>query len=194
MYKQKPLVIRTLAEIVLDYNMDARSLSDNDPALTMVQWAVEPSDPQVYARPIVREPAQNQHARHVLMEQGIVDHYLLPQIANSLSLALGLDEAGATLDQTNPELSMLMQTPLNTVLPLSGRSLLAQYPISGNQTINGDKTTAVVIQHNGDGVEDGHEVVFQTDPPKHQYRCFLQSWLRGVPSVPADDTADAPCP
>jgi hypothetical protein len=46
----------------------------------------------------------------------------------------------------------------------------------------------------GDGIEDGHEVIFQTDPPKHQYRCFLQSWLSGVPKVPPDDVADAPCP
>ncbi|HZS38906.1 MAG TPA: hypothetical protein VFF06_18865 [Polyangia bacterium] len=188
MYKQKPLAVKPLAEIVLDYNMDDRSLTDNDPALTMVQWAVELSDPQVYASRIVREPRPGERPRHVLMEQGIVDHYLLPQIANALSLSLGLDEAGVPLDSMTPELST--QTPLKAVLPLSGHSLI-QYPVLGNI---GGKTTAVVIQHDGDGVEDGHEVVFQTDPPKHQYRCYLQSWLKGTPSVPPDDTADAPCP
>ena len=42
--------------------------------------------------------------------------------------------------------------------------------------------------------EDGHEVVFQTDGPKHQYQCFLASWLSGPPVVPVDDTRDAACP
>ena len=44
------------AEILLDYDMDQRSLDAHDPALTMFQWATEPSDPQVYDRRIVREP------------------------------------------------------------------------------------------------------------------------------------------
>ncbi|HEX6836947.1 MAG TPA: hypothetical protein VF334_10270, partial [Polyangia bacterium] len=64
-------------------------------------------------------------------------------------------------------------------------------PSSGNVDA---ATTALVVQHPGDAIEDGHEVVFQTDPPKHQYRCFLQSWLGGAPSVPPDGAADDPCP
>ncbi len=52
----------------------------------------------------------------------------------------------------------------------------------------------MVVQHPGDAIEDGHEVVFQTEPPKHQYRCFLLSFAKGLPKVPPDDTADAPCP
>ncbi|MGZ3443115.1 MAG: hypothetical protein ACXVDD_26520, partial [Polyangia bacterium] len=94
MDKIKPLHVRPYAEILLDYNMDQRSLEAHDPALTLLQWAEEPSDPQVYARRIVREPAPGEAPRHVLMEQGIVDHYILPSIANSLSLSLGLDAAG----------------------------------------------------------------------------------------------------
>jgi hypothetical protein len=50
------------------------------------------------------------------------------------------------------------------------------------------------VQHAEDGVEDGHEVMFQLDAPKHQYQCFLDSWLTGTPSVPAGDDRDAPCP
>jgi hypothetical protein len=38
-------------------------------------WAIEASDPLVYARGIVQEPANGESSRHVLMEQGIVDHY-----------------------------------------------------------------------------------------------------------------------
>ena len=181
MDKIKPLDVRPLAEILLDYNMDQRSLDWHDPALSIVQWAAEPSDPQAYDSLIA--------PRHILMEQGIVDHYILPTIANATSLAMGLDMAGPAYDATSKEEQMLMQPALAPLLPLAGRSAIS-LPASGNS--NG--STMVVIQHLGDNIEDGHEVVFQTDAPKHQYRCFLQSFAHGVPSVPPDDTADAPCP
>jgi hypothetical protein len=50
-----------------------------------------------------------------------------------------------------------------------------------------------VVQHVEDGIEDGHEAAFQTEPPKHQYRCFLKSFAEGVPRVPAGGEAGAPC-
>jgi hypothetical protein len=175
MDKQKPLRVRPYAEILLDYNMDQRSLDAHDPALTILQWAAEPSDPQVYARRIL--------PRHVLMEQGIVDHYILPSIANSLSLALGLDAALPLYDADSAEEQSLGQPPLATRLSLAGARTVA-LPTS----------SSVVVQHPGDGIEDGHEVMFQTEAPKHQYRCFLQSFARGAPSVPADGAADDPCP
>jgi hypothetical protein len=68
-------------------------------------------------------------------------------------------------------------------------------PASGNRRAgDGTTVTAFVVQHQQDAVEDGHEVVFQTDPPKYQYRCFLQSLLTGVPQIPADGAATDPCP
>lgn len=184
--KIKPLHVKPYAEILLDYNMDARTLDAHDPALTIVQWGAEPSDPQVYDSAIVREPAAGQSARHVLMVQGIVDHYILPSIANATSLALGLDLAGAELDGQNSELMTLQQTPLSTVLPLAGRSAIA-LPASANAS----GATAVVVQHASDGVQDGHEVIFQLDAPKAQYRCFLSTWLSGTPRVPSVGSA---CP
>ena len=58
----------------------------------------------------------------------------------------------------------------------------------------GAAVTAIVVQHPEDGIEDGHEVVFQTEAPKNEYRCFLQSYAAGVtPTVPKGTTADAPC-
>ena len=49
---------------------------------------------------------------------------------------------------------------------------------------DGAASTAVVVQHAEDGVEDGHETIFQSEAPKHQYRCFLQSLVKGAPRVP----------
>ncbi len=191
LWKRKPLAVLPLAEALLQYPADSH-LTQSEPALTLVQWAAEPSDPPVYAHRIVRQPAAGEAPRHVLMEQGIVDNYILPNIANASSLSLGLDLGGAPLDTDSVRLPM--QTPVLTVLPLIGRGAIA-LPAAGNLTVGGKKVTAVVVQHPEDGIQDGHEVVFQTEPPKHQYRCFLASFAAGkTPVVPPDAAADAPCP
>ena len=98
---------------------------------------------------------------------------------------MGLDLALPAYDD-DPEL--VDQQRAQDVLPLVGRGTVA-LPASGNA----GGVTAVVVQHPGDGVQDGHEVLFQREEPKHQYRCFLESWLTGTPIVVPDGPADAPC-
>ena len=187
-YKQMPTNVRPLADALLNYDSYDRDLTESDPALTLVQWAAESADCQVYDAQSVIDPTGKTPPRHVLKLQGIVDHYILPPIANTTSLSLGLDLAGPPLDASPPEPPGM--APLADVLPYSGRSAIA-LPARANI---GAKATALVIQHAADTLLDGHEVVFQTDPPKHQYSCFLQSWLTGIPTVPPDAPADAPCP
>ena len=174
MFKESPLEVRPIAEALLQYGR--RDLHRHDPVLTLLQWAGEPADSQVYGRAIVHEPVAGE-ARHVLMLQGIVDTYILPPIANATSLSMGLDLAGASLDSTHPDLGHF--EALADLLPLVLRSTIA-LPVEGN--VDGE-TTAIVIQYPEGPVEDGHEVAFQTEAPKVQYRCFLQSWLGGVPTV-----------
>lgn len=182
LYKRKPIPVLPAAILLLRYG--DRKLTENDPALNLVQWAVEPSDPPAYAERIIRAPVFRGTPAHVLMLQGIVDNYILPNIANASSLSLGLDLAGPALDDpANPELAG--QTSILSVLSLSGRRQLS-YPVACNVMLDGHCVTAVLTQHPGDGIEDGHEVVFQTEPPKVQYRAFLQSLLQGTPTVPAD--------
>ena len=36
-------------------------------------------------------------------------------------------------------------------------------------------------------------MVFQTEGPKHEYRCFLESLAKGTPRVPAPGQAMDPC-
>ncbi len=176
LHKRSPLEVRPLAEGLLGYT--ERSLTPHDPALALLQWAGEPADPQVYARAIVEAPTPGE-ARHVLMFQGILDTYIPPPVANALSLALGLDLGGEGLDET-----LDGYEPLGRYLDLAGRTRLA-LPVAGNR-VEGS-VTAVVVQHEEDGIEDGHEVVYQTVPPQRQYRCFLEGLLGGVPSVPRSD-------
>jgi hypothetical protein len=115
----------------------------------------------------------------------------MPPIADALSLALGLDLAGAELDSTVAEVADL--SPLGPLLPLVDRGPIS-LPASGNVVVPAGAATAVVIQHAEDGFEDGHEVVFQTAAPQHEYRCFLATFVAGTPVVPQGLSSDAPCP
>jgi len=184
LYKRKPGQILPIANMLVRYAN--RSLTAYDPALNLVQWALESADPPVYAELATRNLRYRSTPAHVLMLQGIIDNYILPNIANASSLSLGLDLVGTALDDPNLP-GLAGQTPLLSVLPLSGRRQIT-YPASCNVEIGDDCITAVVVQHAEDGIQDGHEVVFQTEPPKHQYRCFLMTLLRGVPIVPAADS------
>jgi len=167
-----------------------RELTEHDPVVSLVQWASEPADPPVYNLLLPERP---EPFPHVLMLQGIVDTYIMPPIANASSLSLGLDLAGPSLDAAHPDLSDLR--PLESLLRFSGGERIG-LPASGNRPLGGGgRATTVVIQHPEDGVEDGHEVVFQTDPPKRQYRCFLESLAAtGLPVVPAGGDPAADCP
>jgi hypothetical protein len=173
-YKRKPLELAPIIGLLLGQGFDVRT---NDPVLSFAQWALEPADPQVYDRAVV--------GRHVLMMQGIVDNYILPRIANTTTLSLGLDLGGPARDDTgDPRLEG--QSPVTPLLPLVG-STSVTLPASNNA----GGATAIVVQHNEGPIEDGHEVVFQTDAPKRQYQCFLATWLEGTPVVPS---AEGPCP
>jgi len=180
-YKKSPLDVKPLAELILGYPFQGRELSEHDPVSSLVQWASEPADPPVYNPFLAARP---EGRPHILMLQGIVDTYIPPPVANPSSLSLGLDLAGAALDEGHPDLQDVR--PLRQLLPFSGGSHIG-LPAAGNRTAaGGGAVTAVVVQHPEDGVEDGHEVVFQTEPPKRQYRAFLESFAAGrAPEVPA---------
>ncbi len=194
-YKEQPTALLGDAEVLVGVDGTGYDLTIYDPLLSMFQWSCESADPPVYSHRITWD-AEDGPPRNVLMMQGIVDHYIMPPIADAESLSLGLDLAGPELDNTPPEIAGL--APVGPLLPLVGRSAIA-LPASANVsasqgTKTGVKITAVLTQSPADGIEDGHEVVFQTDPPKHQYGCFLKSLLAGTPTVPGPGAALDPCP
>lgn len=110
------------------------------------------------------------------MFQGITDTYILPPIANAMSLALGLDLGGPGIESSDPESAVF--APLAPLLALGGRAT-RELPVRDNAGPTGDAVTAVVVQHREDGVEDGHEIMFQLDSAQRQYVQFLASWARG---------------
>jgi hypothetical protein len=184
MWKQKPTPVYPVIAAFL-HEGDMRG---DDPVLSLSQWGLEPADPQVYTAKFTARGG------HVLMVQGIVDDYILPRIANATSLSFGLDLAGTELDlEADPRLAD--ELPVGPLLPYTGRAAIALPAMTNVMLADGRTATAVVTQHPEDGIEDGHEVLFQTDIPKHEYQCFLASWLAtGTPVVPIDATRDAPCP
>lgn len=172
LHKESPLTVKPLAEAMLSYPIG--SLTRQDPVLALLQWAGEGADPPVFGD--ARVPG----SVHVLMVQGVFDTYILPPIANATSLAFGLDLAGPVLDAAHPELADLR--PLEDVLPFVGSGAVP-LPAGGNRA--GGAVTRVVVQHAEDGVEDGHEVMFQLDGPKRQLQGFLTSLWSGAAVVPA---------
>jgi hypothetical protein len=172
-HKESPVVVRPFAEALLGITGRWR-LHEHDPILGVLQWAGESADPPSYAARL------SEGERHVLMLQGIIDTYILPPMANATSLSYGLDLAGPALDADTPGLEAF--APLESRLSMGTGEAIA-LPASENR----GGATAVVVQHAEDGVEDGHEVMFQTEAPKAQYRCFLATLARDdspmVPSV-----------
>jgi pimeloyl-ACP methyl ester carboxylesterase len=193
-WKQQPLDIRGVIGVLLGYSQQKRALNDDDPILTLFQWAEEPADSDMYSRELIAEPSKDMPPRHWLMEQGIVDHYILPPIANAMSLSLGLDLLGKPLDGSSAELKDAGDPTIESVIGFSTGKQLLTYPVSGNRTSQGQTLTTIVTQHPADGIEDGHEMVFQTDAPKREYRCFLQTWAAGqTPVIPAPGDLTGPC-
>jgi hypothetical protein len=192
LYKQMPLNVKPALELFLQYSTSSGEvMTEHDPALSVFQWAIESADPQVYDYRVIQDPIAGATPRPVLMFQGIVDHYILPDIANATTLTLGLDLAGQELDQSTQEPAG--QTLISSLLPIVGRSTIT-YPVINNLPVTGGgNVTGALVQAPGDGIEDGHEVMFQTDGPKHQYQCFLESTVAGTPTIYAPADVDAGC-
>jgi hypothetical protein len=164
-WKQKPLTVAPLAAAMLGLP----EVHEHEPVLQLVQWTAEDADPPPYLWDL--------RDRHLLVFQGIVDHYILPPIASATNLSAHLDLGGPPLDEVTAELDV--HRPLRELLPLTGRGLV-DLPVAGNR----DGVTAIVVQHAEDGVEDGHEVFFQLEASQRQLRTFLQTWVDdGVPTV-----------
>ncbi|MBX3273425.1 MAG: hypothetical protein KF729_24390 [Sandaracinaceae bacterium] len=161
-HKRSPVPMRPLAEHLLGYTGRGVTLREHDPILSLLSWAGEVADPIAYARAL--DPSV-----HVLVFQGVRDTYIPPPIANPMALAFGLELAGDALDAES-------ERPVLGDLALVGRGAraLPASPSSG-------QALRVVVQHPEDGVEDGHEALFQQPAARRQLRCFLETLRGGAP-------------
>jgi hypothetical protein len=183
LYKQKPMPVRHITEFMLGYTTRFFRVTAGDPGVSLMQWSAEAADPPLYG---------GRMNTHVLMFQGIVDNYILPPMANASSLSMQLDLAGEELDVASPELKQF--APFRDVVAFSGRSVVP-YPVEANLARpDGRLVTGAVVQRVGDGLQDGHEIVFQTAGPKYQYRCFLATFANGTPRVAKPSESTEVCP
>jgi len=197
-YKQMPQPLRPIFDLFTVSSQAAQ----HDPVLSLLQWALEPADGAVYASSARQGPGG---LRHVLMVQGIVDHYILPPIANALSVPLGIDLVGeerddcqSPPDDIDPTLKAAMcsaydgMVPLDAIMPMADMARLPA-PVTANR----QGSTAVLFQVNRrvpagnactkpDQGPDGHEAIYEEPAAQYAYRCFLESWAStGRPTFPA---------
>jgi hypothetical protein len=199
------------------------------PELSLLQWATEPSDSQVYARRMVRDERPpgaswwSPVARDVLMIQGLVDTYILPPIADVMTLGEGLDLGlGPNSCFGDPSCDRLpvygvVASPdypsLSELLGLSGAHYRDLSLVTGNvpwpalvprpANVRGD-LTATVVQHRIDQNREpagmpcanlnGHEVIYESTLARHQYACFLQDFANdSAPQVRASGEELSSC-
>ncbi len=179
-YKRSPLPTRDIGELMLGYSLHHYPLSEHDPMLNLLQWGGDVADPQLYARGLMERASPP----HVLVFQGLLDTYIPPPVANPLNLSLALDVAGDSLDEAYAQ-----YRPYLAAEALGERAQLS-YPVRGN---GAGGITRAVVHHAEDGIEDGHEVLFQLPGAQRQLRCFLESFARETPVVVAPGDPAAPC-
>jgi hypothetical protein len=159
---------------------DETTISFVHPALNTMALGWEIAEPMAYMARLGRRPLPGATARHVYEPAAADDEYFPINIYDAAALAYGNEQAG-----TNVWPSM------QAALAVDGLDGLITYPVKGNR----DGKTRVVVQFAGDGIINSHYIYRQLEAVKHQYGCFLASYLRdGVPTVPAPGALTDPCP
>ena len=160
--------------------VDDSTLTFMHPGLQTMAMGWEIAEPMVYMSRLARRPLPGMGIRNIYEPVGKGDTYFPIDVYDAAALAYATQQVGS-------EVWPSMQQALGTD-KLSG---LATYPVKANR---GGKTR-VVVQYEGDGIIDAHYLYRQNDQVKHQYGCFLESYLRdGVPTVPAPGPLLDPCP
>ncbi|HEY4240082.1 MAG TPA: hypothetical protein VGM88_09715 [Kofleriaceae bacterium] len=168
-------------------NLLAASLGVSDadisfvhPGMNLMGLAWEISEPIVYMSRLGHRPLPGHPVRDIYEPVGMGDTYFPSDVYDAAALSYENQEVG-------PQLWPTMQP----ALALEGLDGVADYSVHANV----DGHTRVVVQYQGDGIIDPHYLYRQLDTVKHQYGCFLESFLRdGIATVPAPGGLTDPCP
>jgi hypothetical protein len=159
--------------------VDDAQLTFVHPAMNILSLAWEMAEPMVAMSRLAHRPLPGLPARHIYEPVPEGDENFTPLVYDAAALAYGNEQAGPVLWSTMQE-----------ALRLTGLGGLVTYPVSGNR----DGRTQVVVQFEGDGIVDPHYIYRQLDAVKHQYGCFLASYIRdGVPTVYEPNVLGHPC-
>jgi hypothetical protein len=179
-----PVDVASLVQLALKEPVDRYH-----PMVTLWQQILDPADPGCYARRIIAGPP----ARHLLVTEGIVDHYTPVETTEALATAAALPQLGTVLR------------------PAQGLGLLgigpASLPATANVDANGGpaSVTAGLLQYKGAPSTaacgscsstqycdsetglcrgDGHHVLFENSDAIRHYSRFVGTFFRdGVPTI-----------
>ena len=169
----------TLLSILLG---SSEQLHFTHPALQMAALAWEATEPMVYMNRLATRPLPGHPVRDIYQPVGRNDRFFDETTFDAAALSLGTRQAGKPLWPS-----------MQASLELDGRQGFDSYPIKANSLSEaGDAFTGVVVQYDGDGLQDPHVIFAQLPEVKHQYSCFFSTFLAtGHGTVPAPN---APCP
>ncbi|HSD91031.1 MAG TPA: hypothetical protein VLB44_26090 [Kofleriaceae bacterium] len=159
--------------------VDDAELTFVHPAMNVIALAWEIAEPIGAMARIARYPLPGLAVRNVYEPVGKDDVYFPTTVYDAAALAYGNQQAG-----------MQVWTSMQDALGVDSLRGVLSYPVTANR----DGKTRVVVQFEGDGIIDPHYIYRQLDAVKHQYGCFLETYLRdGVPTVPAPNLLGHPC-
>jgi hypothetical protein len=160
-------------------SVDDNSFTFLHPALNAMALGWEIAEPIVAMSRLGHRPLAGMPVHHVYEPIGIGDSFFSTDVYDAAALSYQNQEAGSAVWPTTQE-----------ALALANLQGLVPYPVTGNQ----DAHTRVVVQYMGDGIIDPHQIFRQLDVVKHQYGCFLQTYLSdGTPTVFGSGAIDDPC-
>lgn len=161
-------------------SVDEDQINFVHPGLDVMAMGWEIAEPIVSMSRIAHRPLDGLPARSVYEPVGFGDTYFPIDVYDAAALSYGNEQAG---DAVWPS--------MQDALKLDDLGGLISYPVKMNR----GNLTRVVVQYMGDGIIDAHYLYRQNDNVKHQYGCFLESYLRdGVPTVPGPGGITDPCP
>jgi hypothetical protein len=154
-------------------------LSFVHPALNALALSWEPAEPIISMNRISERPLPSSSPRDVYEPVGQYDSYFAMDVYDAAALSYGHNEGGTEIWTTMQD--ALALDHLDGILP---------FPITANR----DGHTRAVLQFMGDGIIDPHYIYRQLPAVKHQYGCFLESYLKnGVATIYAPGGITDPC-
>jgi hypothetical protein len=150
----------------------------------LLEAAWEPAEPMVYTPRLARRPLPGHPVRPIYEPVGIQDSYFSTQTYDAMATAYGQREVGEQI-----------WTTMQDALSLENLAGLVQYPVSNDLTSeSGQPYTGVVVQYRDPTGYDGHALYTQVPEVKHQYACFLSTFLQtGTAVVVAPNEPGSPC-